>query len=301
MNLRTMNRPSLGRHGIFRAALPALGLLLLTAPGARAQVTGVPLFETIYTQQTGPTTVAGTGFRFDARIFEATAADVATATLTYPGPGSPGTYSLVAGSNPPFLDFDSGSLATQAALDAAFPLGTYTTSGSGGLAGPGTVTTHFTQTAFASSTPTFSANTFNGFQSLNAAQAFTASFNPYVVGPVANASFEFFNIYNATTGANVLGYEFQPATTTAFGVPANALMPGTAYYVQLDFSNRIDSTNAGGIYNGMGFDRVTSLNFTTAPAVPEASTTVSLGLLLALGMGGLVVAGRRRKASAEAA
>jgi len=30
--------------------------------------------------------------------------------------------------------------------------------------------------------------------------------------------------------------------------------------------------------------------------VPEASTTVSLGLLLALGMGGLVVAARRKKA-----
>jgi len=33
-----------------------------------------------------------------------------------------------------------------------------------------------------------------------------------------------------------------------------------------------------------------------APAVPEASTTVSFGLLLALGMGGLVVAARRKKA-----
>lgn len=36
------------------------------------------------------------------------------------------------------------------------------------------------------------------------------------------------------------------------------------------------------------------------PAVPEASTTVSLGLLLALGMGGLVVASKRKKASARA-
>ena len=35
---------------------------------------------------------------------------------------------------------------------------------------------------------------------------------------------------------------------------------------------------------------------TPAPAVPEASTTVSLGLLLALGLGGRAVAGRRRKA-----
>ena len=34
----------------------------------------------------------------------------------------------------------------------------------------------------------------------------------------------------------------------------------------------------------------------SAPAVPEASTTVSFGLLLALGMGGVVVAAKRKKA-----
>ena len=34
------------------------------------------------------------------------------------------------------------------------------------------------------------------------------------------------------------------------------------------------------------------------PAVPEASTTVSLGLLLALGMGGMVVAAKRKKRGA---
>ena len=33
----------------------------------------------------------------------------------------------------------------------------------------------------------------------------------------------------------------------------------------------------------------------TPLAVPESSTTISLGLLLALGMGGVVVARKRRK------
>lgn len=36
------------------------------------------------------------------------------------------------------------------------------------------------------------------------------------------------------------------------------------------------------------------------PSVPEASTTVSLGLLLALGLGGMVVAAKRKKVSTEA-
>ena len=34
---------------------------------------------------------------------------------------------------------------------------------------------------------------------------------------------------------------------------------------------------------------VTAVNIVTPAAVPEASTTVSLGLLLALGLGGLIV------------
>ena len=277
---------------LFRAALPALGLLLLTTPALRAQVTSVPIFETAYTQQTGPTTVTSTGFAFDARIFETNPGDVGTATLTYPGPGSPGTYSAATGT-PPVLDFNSGLLATQAALNTAFPLGTYTTRYTGGTVGTGTVTTAFTQTAFAGSTPTFT--NFSGFQNLNAAQSFTASFNSFVTGSVANESDIFFNIYNATTNANVFGDEFQPSNLTSFSVPANTLMPGTAYYAQLDFSNRINSTNANGIGNDLGFDRTTTLNFTTAAPVPEASTTVSLGLLLALGLGGVVVAGKRKK------
>ena len=43
--------------------------------------------------------------------------------------------------------------------------------------------------------------------------------------------------------------------------------------------------------SGTSFDLVPG----TPPAVPEASTTASFGLLLALGLGGLVVAARRRK------
>ncbi len=58
-------------------------------------------------------------------------------------------------------------------------------------------------------------------------------------------------------------------------VLTNTVVPGQSY-VQVDF------------------DAVSLTQ--TPPAVPEASTTVSLGLLLALGLGGMVVAGRRRKA-----
>ena len=56
-----------------------------------------------------------------------------------------------------------------------------------------------------------------------------------------------------------------------------------------------------GMMDGSGWDNNTgsfSVDVTdldAAPAVPEASTTVSLGLLLALGLGGLMVSARRKK------
>ena len=43
-----------------------------------------------------------------------------------------------------------------------------------------------------------------------------------------------------------------------------------------------------------------SLVQTSPAAVPEASTTVSLGLLLALGLGGLAVAAKRKQSAASA-
>ena len=56
---------------------------------------------------------------------------------------------------------------------------------------------------------------------------------------------------------------------------------------------------SGDVVNATYFDYGGTLEFNNAtpPVVPEASTTVSLGLLLALGLGGLVVAAKRKKAS----
>lgn len=45
---------------------------------------------------------------------------------------------------------------------------------------------------------------------------------------------------------------------------------------------------------------VTRITLNAPPAVPEASTTASFGLLLALGLGGLVVAAKRKKATVQA-
>lgn len=81
---------------------------------------------------------------------------------------------------------------------------------------------------------------------------------------------------------------FQTKTPTFIDTSSFASLTGVAGY---DF--RPDNANWPG-HAEVGID---DLTFSPANPVPEASTTVSFGLLLTLGLGGLVVATRRRKRS----
>ena len=90
-------------------------------------------------------------------------------------------------------------------------------------------------------------------------------------------------LYNPSAGNLVLDIRnFDPAFTGYADLGSD---PST----RLNFVDN-STTAATGTVQNAGL----ATRFTFAP-VPEASTTVSLGLLLALGMGGLVVAAKRRK------
>jgi hypothetical protein len=273
-------------------ALPVLALCSL-ATTAHAQVTGVPIFFTNYYQQTDSVTTVYNGSNFDARLFETNTADVVSATLTYPGPASPGTYAATTYSNTT-LDYGMNELST-AALQTGFPFGTYTVDYSGGTAGTGSASASYTQNAFSSTIPTLTPTTFTGLQGLDTSQPFTIAFNTDMPIPASTENDVFVNIFDAGTGTIAIGQGFLPSTTTSFFVPANTLAPNTSYNVHVIFSDRI-STTSSGVDTTLGFDQDTSAAFTTA-AVPETSTTVSLGLLLALGLGGVVVAARCKKQS----
>ena len=89
---------------------------------------------------------------------------------------------------------------------------------------------------------------------------------------------------------------FQVDPTTGAHTLLASLMGG------VDYSDLIAGPD-GALYvsdlgTGAGTGEV--LRFVPPPAVPEASTTVSFGLLLMLGLGGLVVAAKRRKANSQA-
>ena len=279
-------------HRNFVLALPVLAFCGF-ATATHAQVTGVPIFFTNYYQQPDSLTTIYNGSVFDARLFETNTTDVGSATLTYPGPASPGNYAVTTYSNT-ILDYGKNEPSTTT-LQTDFPFGTYTVDYKDGTAGTGSVSTSYTQNAFSSTIPTLTPDTFTGLQGLDVTQPFTIAFNTDMPISASTENDVFVNVFDAGTGTFAFGQGFLPSSTTSLFVPANTLAPNTSYNVQVIFSDRIGTTS-GGVDTTLGFDQDTSAAFTTA-AVPETSTMVSLGLLLALGLGGVIVAARRKKQS----
>ena len=89
--------------------------------------------------------------------------------------------------------------------------------------------------------------------------------------------------------ATVLSLTIDPTTTATGFTAASATFDPTDAFFSL---GNVTFASAG--------SKVVLDYTTTAAPVPEASTTVSFGLLLALGMGGLVLAARRKAASKAA-
>jgi hypothetical protein len=262
---------------------PAVGLFLATVSSVHAQVTQLADFQSGFLSQTTSTTTTDQGWAFDSRVFLTNTGDATSTTLTYPGAGSPATLTP---NGAALLEYGSQSYATQAALLAAYPFGTYTAVTQGGTQAPTTVSINYQSASFPNG-PVFTAGTFTGAQNLNAAQPFTFSWNSF--SNPTNDAFVFFSITNATTGTTVFSGSFLPTTTLSQTVPGGTLTRGVTYTADVDFSNRIDGSS-NGIGTFQGFDRNTSFNFAAAP---EPSCAVALALPC-LGLAVLLVRTRRR-------
>ena len=104
----------------------------------------------------------------------------------------------------------------------------------------------------------------------------------------------------ASTGAGTFaaGTTFATGLNGPFGLAVDArgdLFTTNGGNSITEFASTGTGTFAAGKTVETGLSQPSFLAFSPAPAVPEASTTVSLGLLLALGMGGMVVAAKRKK------
>jgi hypothetical protein len=274
-------------------------LVVATLPGAKASdISFVNAFKNLTSNQTGNgNTLTAAGGFFSAAIFANVGNAYTSANMVFPGPTSPVPL-VVSPTDNTFYSFQTGSFATQAAMDAAFPFGTYTYNG---INGGGTDTTSYSYTAdhYATSSPFLTGTDFSSLQGMNTAQAFTVHFSPFngaVSGPISS-SFIFFTVFDFTKNMSVFDAGFLPTNTASVTIPANTLTAGDSFAYELDFSNRfgIDTLNTD-FPAQFGFDVRTDGTFTAAAAVaatPEPSTMVLLG-------GGLLVASliRRRKGSA---
>jgi WD40 repeat protein len=123
--------------------------------------------------------------------------------------------------------------------------------------------------------------------------AFNSAGNLFVSSSLNN-TVEEFNSAGVGTQFNISGDVNEPGAL-AFNSAGDLFVANTGDSTIEDFN----SQGFGTRFNTSGdVNQPSSLAFypsSLPAAVPEASTTVSLGLLLALGLGGIVVAAKRRK------
>ncbi len=259
----------------------AATLLLFGGDPAKADITSFDIGFNLENNQTGPSTVSPYGTFFSVYAYIPAAGDYTTGTLTYPGPGSPQTLSPgdFAGPN---VFYQTPYLADQAALDAAYPIGTYTGQASGGTGTPqpsSTVGIDYTASAYGN-TPALTAGSYSALQGLNPALSDTVNFNAFTPNVDANLSYIFFNVYDVGTGTDVFADNFLPSSATSLVIPGHTLAANTAYSYELIFDDRIEGTdaNGSGIATQQEFDTRTFGDFTTGSAsVPEPSS-LALGL-----------------------
>ena len=271
------------KGNLFGSAAIVAGLLAVSGP-ADAQLLQAGTFKNLANAQTGPTTVSPTGAFFNALADFGNPGDYSSASLTVNG-GAPQDLPLTSptefGIAPGFPD--------QAAMDAAYPFGTYVIALTAGAQPALSETLNYTADAYTSDIPQLAAASFNALQGLSTGlSSLTLNFNPFTPSGLANNSFTFFSIANSSQGCGFLS-----PSATSCAIDPQALSPNTTYSWELDFSDRIE-TDVNGVLTFTDFDVRTDGSFTTATATPEPSTWA----MMLLGFVGAGYLGRQRMRAA---
>ena len=172
-------------------------LAAAAAPSAFAEVQSVDIGINPSYLQTGATTVTSTGGFFSGRAFITSASDYSGGKLTWPGAGSPQALSAQPG---PVLIYQPASYGTLAALNAAFPTGTYSFALSAGTESAQTDTISYTVAAD-SNVSQLTAASYNAVQSAKAGQALAIELEG-AMAPSGNAtsSLVFLTLYDVSSG-----------------------------------------------------------------------------------------------------
>lgn len=265
-------------------------LAVTQCPMARADITSFNVFKDASYQQTSdaqPTSPIG--YFFSSAVVYNTAGDVGSVSTTYSGPNSPLGYTSEPGNM--FL-YQTGFLS-KSDLDTQYPFGgPYTFNISGGTLGSQSAVLNTPSTELYPSTPYLTGNSYSQLQGLNASQADTITVNGFTPPAGADASYVFITISQTSTNATVYSQTYLSPSTSSFTFAANTFAAGTTYNIDLDYTSRIDTQNAGfgNALGVVGFDQRTEISFTTA-SVPEPSSLA----LISIGLASACMLLRRRR------
>ena len=273
------------RFDLMRLASLSISVL---APGAHAgTISFYDLFKTIAYDQTSnaqPTTPAG--YFGTVGVTSTSPTDFTAAEVTSVSPLSP---MMLSGSAGNFI-FSTPFVASKTSLDNDLPNGTvYSYDISGGTLGTQSATLSTPASdAYSATVPFLTNNGFTALQGVNAGDAITLDWNSYATPTGVNTPLIFVGISQVSDGSLAFGTSGNNLLTSATVAP-NTLQPGTQYDLDLVYSARIVTENAG-FGTGTSFasyDVRTDLLFTTG-TVPEPSTFALAAL------GGLALAAARR-------
>jgi hypothetical protein len=270
-----MKLPSPGRVCLLLACL----LLISSGLSARAQISFVDIYRTALLSQTG-NDAAGTAYSFSYIGFDLTSEtgnQYSTVQAFYPGAGSPATLANDDPSNAAHYEFTSGNFGSQAALDVAYPKGTYSFTANGG--GPAATTmVNYANDAYSATQPYLTGTNFSALQGMNSAASFTFQLSPFTKDATTTDAFIFFNIFDVITGDVVFSSNFLSPNTSSILLPGNTLHPNTAYVFDLDYSDRVSAASPGADFDAiLGFDVRTEGSFTTAVPEPAVSVLALIG------------------------
>jgi hypothetical protein len=272
-----------------------LGLVILAAGSATTAKADISFLDmgrnNAYLQTANGNSLSYTGSFFAVDLTSVNPGDYNAVQLSYPGAGSPQDLTQT---GPSTFHFQTALLPSQAAMDSAYPTGTYAFQASNGSTMDTASLTYSSPDYYSQSQPYLAGTNYSGLQGVNAHAAFTFQFSPFVTGtlPAGSSSFIFLTVYDVTTNTTVYSQSFLPSTTTSVTMAANTLTPGDSYSSELIFDNRLDVPSPGAEFNAPILFDVRSDVFFTASSVPEPASMV----LFAPACAFLVWMGVRRRA-----
>ena len=262
----------------------ALALTSLSIPGPlfAAPIEFVVMTRTEFLTQTGDgNSVSSSLFRLDAVLNETPPDQSFTsASLTLPdGTTTHGLSPL----NATTWVF-SAPFGTLAAMDSAFPTGTYTYSTTNPAA---STTLAYAANAYPPA-PFLTGTDFSTLQGLDPSDPFTFHFSAFPTDPALTEQLIFFSVVDEATNATVANGAFLDETTSTFFLAPNTLLPNHAYVYELLYSNRIfGAANGDASFGpGLAFERRTSARFVTGDIVASVPEPGTLCLLL-IGLAGI--------------